>query len=110
MQKLLLWFILPWQHLPFTGVCETHKGEVVAREGSVGGRRHGLLKKDERKHFLNIYSAGLYQNMTMHSVCRLAYRVLQAVVVHVEVGRVCWAADFWDVGGLARQDVFPVDA
>lgn len=48
--------------------------------------------------------------MTMHSVCRLAYRVLQAVVVHVEVGRVCRAADFWDVGGLARQDVFPVDA
>lgn len=38
-----------------------------------------------------------------------AHRVLQTVVVHVEVGRVRGAADLWDVRGLARQDVLPVD-
>lgn len=59
MQKLLLWFILPWQHLPFTGVCETHKGQVVAREGSVGGRRHGLLKKRREKTFFEHLLSGI---------------------------------------------------
>lgn len=32
------------KHLPFTCVCEAHKGQVVSGECSVRGRGHGLLK------------------------------------------------------------------
>lgn len=38
------------------------------------------------------------------------HRVLQTVIVHVKVGRVCGTADFWNVRGLACADVVPVDA
>ena len=39
-----------------------------------------------------------------------SYRVFETVVVHVEVGRVCGAADLRDVGGLTVAYVVPVDA
>lgn len=42
--------------LPFTGVGEAHKGQVVTGEGSVGGGRHGFLKVvgKEKKKSLSI--------------------------------------------------------
>lgn len=43
-------------------------------------------------------------------VCLKLYRVLEAVVIHVKVWRVRWAADFRDVGGVTVADVLPVNA
>lgn len=37
-------------HLPFAGVGETHKGKVMAREGCVRGRGHGLLKSRKEQN------------------------------------------------------------
>jgi len=73
----------------------------------VRGRGHGLLK-DMKRDTSETFNS--HRDAIVNSRNTSPHRVLQAVVVHIEVGGVGGTADLGDVGGLARQNVFPIDA